>query len=139
MTMNDTIAEACHFAHREGLVHRDIKPENVLLDKDRRPSLTAFGLAAKIEDVVRRKRLRSGTLAYMSPEQVAGETQLIGPRSDISSLGVVFYEMPTGRHPYQARTPGALREQILFRPPVPPRSLNPQVPEELEAVCPPTA
>jgi hypothetical protein len=72
---------------------------------------------------------------YMSPEQVAGETQLIGPRSDIYSLGVVLYEMLTGRLPYQARTPGALREQILFRLPVPPRSLSPDVPEELEAAC----
>jgi serine/threonine-protein kinase len=129
------IAEALHFAHREGFVHRDIKPENVLLDKDRHPLLTDFGLAASFEEVVRRKGLRSGTLLYMSPEQVAGETQLIGPRSDMYSLGVVLYEMLTGQLPYQARTPGALREQVLFRQPVPPRSLNPQVPEELEAVC----
>jgi serine/threonine-protein kinase len=129
------IAEALHLAHREGFVHRDIKPENVLLDKERRPLLTDFGLAASFEEVVRRKGLRSGTLAYMSPEQVAGETQLIGPRSDIYSLGVVLYELLTGRLPYQARTPGALREQVLFRQPVPPRSLSPQVPEELEAAC----
>ena len=129
------IAEALHHAHREGSVHRDIKPENVLLDKERRPLLTDFGLAASFEEVVRRKGLRSGTLAYMSPEQVAGETQLIGPRSDIYALGVVLYELLTGRLPYQARTPGALREQVLFRQPIPPRSMNPQVPEELEAVC----
>lgn len=129
------IADALHFAHREGFVHRDIKPENVLLDGERRPLLTDFGLATSFEEVVRRKGLRSGTLAYMSPEQVAGETQLIGPRSDIYSLGVVLYELLTGRLPYQARTPGALREQILFRQPVPPRSLNPQVSEGLDAVC----
>lgn len=129
------IAEALHFAHKEGFVHRDIKPENVLLDRERRALVTDFGLAASFEEVVRRKGLRSGTLAYMSPEQIAGEAQLIGPRSDIYALGVVFYEMLTGRLPYQARTPGALREQILFRPPVPPRSLNPSVPEELEAAC----
>ena len=71
------IAEALHFAHREGFVHRDIKPENVLLDKERRPLLTDFGLAASFEEVVRRKGLRSGTLMYMSPEAVAGEAQLI--------------------------------------------------------------
>ncbi len=129
------IAEALDFAHKEGFVHRDIKPENVLLDRERSPLVTDFGLAASFEEVVRRKGLRSGTLAYMSPEQVAGESQLVGPRSDIYALGVVFYEMLTGRLPYQARTPGALREQILFRPPVPPRSLNPSVPEELEAAC----
>jgi serine/threonine-protein kinase len=129
------IAEALHFAHREGFVHRDIKPENVLLDEERRPLLTDFGLAASFEEIVRRKGLRSGTLMYMSPEAVAGESQLISGRSDIYSLGVVFYEILTGRLPYQARTPGALREQVLFRPPVSPRSLNPDVPVELEAIC----
>lgn len=129
------IAEALHFAHGEGFVHRDIKPENVLLDGERRPLLTDFGLAASLEEVVRRKGLRSGTLAYMSPEQVAGESQLIGPRSDIYSLGVVFYELLTGHLPYQARTPGALREQVLFRQPVSPRAMNPNVPKELEAIC----
>jgi RIO-like serine/threonine protein kinase len=129
------IAEALHFAHREGFVHRDIKPENVLLDAERRPLLTDFGLAASFEEVVRRKGLRSGTLAYMSPEQVAGETQLIGPRSDIYALGVVLYEMLTGRLPYQTRTPGALREKVLFRQPIPLLVLNPQVPEHLEGLC----
>lgn len=120
---------------REGFGHRDIKPEKVLLDGERRPLLTDFGLAASFEEVVRRKGLRSGTLMYMSPEQVAGEVQLIGPRSDIYSLGVIFYELLTGRQPYQARTPSALREQILFRQPVLPRVLNPQVPEHLKGVC----
>ena len=129
------VAEALHHAHREGFVHRDIKPENILLDVERRPLITDFGLAASFEEVVRRKGLRSGTLSYMSPEQVAGEVQLIGPRSDIYSLGVVLYEMLTGRLPYQARTPGALREQVLFRPPVAPRAMNPDVPVELEVIC----
>lgn len=129
------IAEALHHAHREEMVHRDIKPENILLDKEQRPLITDFGLAASFEEVVRRKGLRSGTLSYMSPEQVAGEVQLIGPRSDIYALGVVLYELLTGRLPYQARTPGALREQILFRPPVPPRSLNPDVAVELNDIC----
>jgi hypothetical protein len=129
------IAEALHHAHREGFVHRDIKPENVLLDNESRPLLTDFGLCASFEEVVRRKGLRSGTLMYMSPEQVCGETQLIGPRSDVYALGVVLYEMLTGRLPYQARTPGALREQILFRPPAAPRALNPDVPVELNDAC----
>lgn len=93
------IAEALHHAHREGFVHRDIKPENVLHDKDRRPMLTDFGLAASFEEVIRRKGLRSGTLMYMSPEAVAGEAQLISGRSDFYSLGVVFYELLIGRLP----------------------------------------
>lgn len=129
------VAEALHHAHREGFVHRDIKPENILLDAERSPLLTDFGLCASFEEVVRRKGLRSGTLMYMSPEQVAGEVQLIGPRSDIYALGVVLYEMLTGRLPYQARTPGALREQVLFRSPAAPRAFNPDVSVELDAVC----
>ncbi|MFO0806581.1 MAG: protein kinase [Gemmataceae bacterium] len=129
------VADALHYAHVEGFVHRDIKPENILLDGARRPLLTDFGLAASPEEVIRREGSRCGTLAYMAPEQVAGEVQLVGPRSDIYSLGVVLYELLTGRLPYQARTPGAMREQILFRPPVPPRALNPGIPEHLEAVC----
>lgn len=129
------IAEALHFAHAGGFIHRDLKPENILLDVERRPLITDFGLAASFEEVVRRKGLRSGTLSYMSPEQVAGEVQLIGPRSDIYSLGVVLYEMLTGRLPYQARTPGALREQVLFRPPVAPRAMNPDVAVELNDIC----
>src|SRR5204862_2922955 len=76
------VADALQFAHDEGFVHRDIKPANILLDRDRRPLLTDFGLAATFEQVLRRDGVRSGTLAYMSPEQVAGETQLISGRSD---------------------------------------------------------
>lgn len=129
------VADALHYAHGEGFVHRDIKPENILLDGARRPLLTDFGLAASPEEVIRREGSRCGTLAYMAPEQVAGEVQLVGPRSDIYSLGVVLYELLTGRLPYQARTPGAMREQILFRPPVPPRALNPGIPAHLEVVC----
>ena len=71
----------------------------------------------------------------MAPEQLAGEVQLIDGRTDVYALGVVLYEMLTGRHPYQARTPTALREQILFRSPVPLRSVDASIPVELEQVC----
>jgi hypothetical protein len=129
------VAEALHHAHEEGFVHRDIKPANILIDHQGRPLVTDFGLAADVEQVARGDGAGSGTLPYMAPEQVAGEAQLIGPRSDLYALGVVLYELLTGRLPYQARTPTALREQILFRQSAPVRSLSPLVSPQLEQTC----
>jgi hypothetical protein len=128
------VADALGFAHEQGFVHRDIKPANVLLDKTGRPLLTDFGIAATFDEAQRGGGPGGGTLPFMAPEQVAGEVQLIDARTDLYSLGVVLYEALTGKLPYQARTPTALREQILFRPPVPVRSLAPGVPEAVEAV-----
>jgi serine/threonine protein kinase len=128
------VADALGFAHDQGFVHRDIKPANVLLDKDGRPLLTDFGIAATFDEAQKDSGPGGGTLPFMAPEQVAGEAQLIDARTDLYSLGVVLYESLTGRLPYQARTPTALREQILFRSPVPVRSLVPGVPEAVEAV-----
>ena len=129
------IADALHHAHMEGFVHRDLKPANILIDSQGKPLLTDFGLAADAEQVARGVGATSGTLAYMAPEQLAREVQLIGPRTDIYALGVVLYELLTGRLPFQARTPTALREQALFRQPVSPRSINNDVHEGLEAIC----
>jgi hypothetical protein len=129
------VADALGFAHDQGFVHRDIKPANILLDRHGRPLLTDFGIAATFDDVQKGGTSGGGTLPFMAPEQVAGEVQLIDARTDLYSLGVVLYEALTGRLPYQARTPTALREQILFRPPVPVRSLAPGVPEAVEVVA----
>ena len=129
------VADALHYAHKQGFVHRDIKPANILIDRQGRPLVTDFGLAADAEQVARGDGANSGTLAYMAPEHVAGEIQLIGPRSDIYALGVVLHELLTGRHPYQGRTPTALREQILFRQPMPTRASNPAVTPQLEQIC----
>lgn len=126
------VAEALHFAHQQGFVHRDIKPGNILLDAEGRPLITDFGIATTTEELVDGRAISVGTLPYMAPEQVAGETQLIDRRTDIYALGVVLYEMLTGKLPYQARTPIALREQILFRSPA---RLDSTIPEALEAVC----
>jgi hypothetical protein len=128
------VADALGFAHEQGFVHRDIKPANILLDKIGEPLLTDFGIAATFDEAQKGGGPGGGTLPFMAPEQVAGEVQLIDARTDLYSLGVVLYETLTGKLPYQARTPTALREQILFRSPVSARSLVPDVPEAVEAV-----
>lgn len=101
------LASALDHAHSLGVLHRDIKPSNILLHRDETPVLADFGLAKM---AAARKLTASGTVlgtpVYMSPEQAAGEE--IGPRSDIYSLGIVAYEMLTGRVPFQADTPAAV-------------------------------
>jgi len=127
-----SVAENLQAAHDEGFIYRDIKPSNILIDRSGKPLLTDFGIATTADSDMSDAAPTSGTLPYMSPEQIAGEAQLIDARSDICSLGVVLYESLTGHSPYQARTPGTLREQILFRSPI---AMNISVPKPIEAVC----
>jgi serine/threonine protein kinase len=130
-----TVAESLSAAHKIGLVHRDIKPENILLDLEGTPLVADFGVSCTLDDVAKGRAGTSGTLAYMSPEVLSGDTQLLDGRCDIHSLGVVLFELLAGQPPFSAKDKTKLREQILFRPPTSLGQIAPSVSEDLEAIC----
>ncbi len=130
------IAGALGAAHGAGLIHRDVKPENVLLEGDGRAKVADFGVARAVEATVLTKTsMILGTVPYLSPEQALGEP--VGPASDLYSLGVVLFEMLTGRPPFEGDEdagPLAIAMKHLNEPAPAPRGLNPGVPQPLDAI-----
>ncbi len=127
------IAAALEFAHRSGLIHRDIKSQNVLVTPDGKAKVADFGIAVALgERSITEAGMVIGSVHYMPPEQAEG--RLTTPASDVYSLGVVLFEMATGRLPFTAESPIAVaRLQLEARPPSP-QSINPDVPPALSNV-----
>jgi serine/threonine protein kinase/predicted ATPase len=130
------VAEALAHAHAQLTIHRDVKPANILMTADGNPVLVDFGLA--LDDAsagADELGVIAGTPAYMAPEQVAGKAHRIDGRTDIYSLGVVLYEMLSGRVPFRADKSQELMRQVRDDEPQPLRQLARGIPPELERIC----
>jgi serine/threonine protein kinase/tetratricopeptide (TPR) repeat protein len=161
----ETLARAVHAAHEQGIVHRDLKPANVLLAlpakpqaaegsgapsaagglagsaADLSPKITDFGLAKQLgpeveglPDLRTKTGMVVGTPSYMAPEQARG-SRTIGPATDVHALGVLLYEMLTGRPPFLAADPLGTLELVCHQEPVPPSQLQAHTPRDLETIC----
>src|ERR1700759_1740396 len=126
------ILSALAFAHRHGIVHRDIKPHNIVFGADKRLKVTDFGIARSGTSQMTEAGAIVGTAQYLSPEQARGAP--VDPRSDIYSLGVVLYEMLTGKVPFSGDTPVEIAMKHLSQVPEVPSKLRGNIPHDLDAV-----
>ncbi len=131
------LALALAEAHKRGVIHRDLKPANIMIDRRSEPIIMDFGLARRAragDPRLTQLGTTMGTPAYMPPEQVNGDIDAMGPASDIYSLGVILYELLTGRLPFSGDAM-ALLSQVLLDEPPPPSQFRPNLDPELEAIC----
>ncbi|MDY7080146.1 MAG: serine/threonine-protein kinase [Chloroflexota bacterium] len=128
------VGQALAYAHSEGIVHRDVKPANILLARPDWPMLADFGLVKLVghQRGITKPGVSVGTPAYFSPEQAAGDD--VDHRSDIYSLGIILYQLLTGRLPFEADSPIEMMLRRLHESPTPLRRLNPRITPQLEAI-----
>jgi tRNA A-37 threonylcarbamoyl transferase component Bud32 len=136
-TLIRDIARGLAYAHGEGLIHRDVKPQNIMIDSEERPQLTDFGLAVDRNDEQQRESAaysRSGTLAYMAPEQAGIGAASVGPAVDQYALAATLFELLCGQRPHSG---GSLEIIAGLEKPEPPhlRTVLPAVPFDLDAIC----
>jgi serine/threonine protein kinase/formylglycine-generating enzyme required for sulfatase activity len=132
------IAQALQEAHDHGIVHRDLKPANIMIDRRGEPVIMDFGLARQAQQPDDLHLTQTGVImgspAYMSPEQVEADSEKIGPAADQYSLGVILYELLTGRVPFRGSL-ASVMGQIVSQAPTPPRELCPGLDPRIDAVC----
>jgi serine/threonine-protein kinase len=126
------VLRALRYAHKHGIVHRDIKPQNVILDEEGAAKVADFGIAHAGASELTETGSIVGTAQYLSPEQAQG--QPVSPRSDLYSVGIVLYELLTGRPPFEASSPVTVALKQVSERPVPPSQLHPGISPALESV-----
>lgn len=126
-------AKALEHAHSKGIIHRDIKPQNIMLLKDGMIKVADFGIASLENTIEENNGETVGSVHYIAPEQARGEAP--DARSDIYSLGIVMYEMLTGKLPYVGNSDVEVAVKHMNTDPVTPRDIVPSIPEELERIC----
>ncbi|MFN0130659.1 MAG: serine/threonine-protein kinase [Verrucomicrobiales bacterium] len=131
-----TLARALHYAHEQGVIHCDVKPSNILIDNGGEPHLTDFGIARLLDqDGQLTKSGVIGSPRYMSPEQASGRRGEVTGATDIYGLGVVLYELLTGRPPFRAVTPSETLLQVMEQEPPDPHDSHPLVNRDLSIIC----
>lgn len=129
------LCKALDYVHSKGVVHRDLKPENIMVDKDDNVKLIDFGIAANAGSrrlTFAKLTQAMGTPDYISPEQVKGKRG--DARSDVYALGVMFYEMLTGKVPFTGPNPFVIMNERLLNNPIPPREANPEISPQLQEI-----
>lgn len=132
VALTEQILRAVRAAHRDGIIHRDLKPHNVILDDQGHPKVTDFGIARRGASDMTATGSILGTAHYLAPEQAQGE--VITPRTDLYAVGVVLYEMLTGRTPFEGDSAVSIALAHVNNEPRSPRSINPEISEALDAV-----